>query len=379
MTKGSIIEYIYNSFKFEKKVENKKITPIWFVLQILAPLYLKSINLYFKELLELYNKYILSVNNYIKDNSYLISLFYYFNLNICKKLKVHIDYYEQMYLIFNSYRKQSDCYWVESEYDLFKKEISNMYSIIEEKCIESFNTELLNIWNEKIPDIFGHLYFYISEVIHRRMKDNNKEKFKEYFLKLFKSSIFANDYLNEYAKEVNLNDYQAIFIKTQPILEILSLSGLAFIYSELYNDYYYSDVCKKIWNDYLKVKFNGKEEMKEFLKFIINIFSINKNNYYKSNYYSETLHKKIFEEKLNELGLIKERNNIYSNEEIVFPHKSKIIKIIAHESRGFSFYNFEEIFIELYFACFIDSKDLLSGIRRNFYEDLVKEYNEKDD
>jgi hypothetical protein len=98
-----------------------------------------------------------------------------------------------------------------------------------------------------LPDYFGEGYARLAEESYSAMVNGKEELFKKLFPPFFLSGLTAHDRLREQLREHDQE--RALIYATEPLADLLELSGHAIIYSELDQKTFW-DTAKRLWDAY---------------------------------------------------------------------------------------------------------------------------------
>jgi hypothetical protein len=155
---------------------------------------------------------------------------------------------------------------------------------------------LIEKHSEEWPDFFGYAHRVAANECAITLNDGDEDLFATLFRPFFSSCLAAHDRL---VQEVGTapNPWSTIYI-SEPIVDLLYLSGLAKIYSELDSSQFW-DVVQQTWDSYIE---SAQAETVAFLTLMIHY---RKSVFMATPYHSSrTQWKQCLEDRLSNLGLL---------------------------------------------------------------------------
>ena len=338
-------------------VEGIRITPDWFFKQQLTAEYLIKISEKINAAINSFEVYLLGLaKHFNKENNPLLSSYTtHIGIEIISKIRYR---YEELKYTFTDIDKIEICKgefkWVKP--DLKKIEIQ--IKKYEQECIFLItkNIEKLSLlkWNDQFPDVFAQSYSILSDHINFCFFENDFTHFKVYFPAFLKSALKAFGNLNElfkhYTKPQN--------ISYQTLIDLMELSGYAYIYSVIYNNEEYWISTKEAWDkDFLPTKEN--------IELLVNYYE-----YYKSNLYSVGVNYTEKQQRENTLEEVARKLQLKSNN-VDDWLASQFIKDDYYPS----FYDVAELFIEIYLLTFIEAKSSIKLFKRELFKQWCRYIN----
>ena len=212
---------------------------------------------------------------------------------------------------------------------------------IQAKCLPALS---LLKKQKTLPDVFGQTYNTVCQETYYALAENKKDMFAVLFPPLFIGALMAFENLREDLKDREVE--VLISIASEPLLDILNMSGYAKIYSELYEEQAVWDVCSTVWDNYFKDRKDKKELLQKFIglqEFRKGQFKIFPRDYLRTNW--ET----TLRVKLEEMNIIDDRMGFspeYRRRNII-DHKSPFIRALCR-GRYFHHVSAPDIFILTY-------------------------------
>lgn len=261
------LEYIHKRLGMELSVEGKLISPLWYRQQLAALAYVRFIDSQLTMLAtELNITFAEEASTLIKEKCHLVaSQVVQEGLEACNKFLAHLPNLEDQCAELTKLQRVTDIPWTSLNWDQLKKNISatrERIVILFAQCA----TALAVIPHRKEwPDYFGQAYSVLADECFKALHGGNEALFKQIFPSFFQAGIAAYGRLKESLKN---QDVQTAFtFTTEPLVDILDLSGYALIYSELDGKQHW-DIVKRAWDDYLTT-FKNPMEITTFISSVI--------------------------------------------------------------------------------------------------------------
>jgi hypothetical protein len=104
--------------------------------------------------------------------------------------------------------------------------------------------------SDEIPDYLGQAVHLSAEACIDALRVGDIERFRPLFAAYFYGALLVTERVREAVQ--GQRPEQAVTWMTQPVLDAVDLSGYALIYSELHQNPALWDVCRDIWDAYLR-------------------------------------------------------------------------------------------------------------------------------
>jgi hypothetical protein len=119
--------------------------------------------------------------------------------------------------------------------------------------------------SEEIPDYLGQAMHMSAEACIEALRAGDAERFKSLFSAFFYGALVMTERVREAVADQRPE--QAVALMTQPLVDIVDLSGYALIYSELHQDPALWGDCRTIWDRYLGGE-NGEQALRSVAAWI---------------------------------------------------------------------------------------------------------------
>lgn len=258
------LESTASKYKTEKIVEGRTLSPEWYLITIISQQYLFELKIYFDFVKALHNNFFKkNIDRLIDKKQHLLAAHLIDRwIEFANKLATCGFFLQRLIDGCAKLRQVKDLPWIEIDFEIEKNAIESINKEAVDKLIY-----LLPILNQlqptsqEMPDYFGQAYTFGVEACYQACINNEQERFKMIFPPVFLGAIAAYESAR---KKVDgwLQESQIIF-STEPLEDLLCLSGYAKIYAELHENQELWKVCEDTWELYLSTI-----DAKQFLSFI---------------------------------------------------------------------------------------------------------------
>lgn len=364
------VNKIYDGVKAEIRLEKYRITPEWYINQVVA-------KHYYDELLQIYIKVNDSVNKYIpelakellnqnRDAGAMVVFAKYSEVKskvnmldvlIADKLDWLLGYHKEQSIVWND-KPEID---VEKNFDLIYKAMSSEWC----KCTSNF---VLNHWDiyEKYPDILGACATYLCDILIEAIVDNEIDTFASNYKNLLGILLLYQEYSRKELIGIKETFRQSavVAVYSNPIIEYCMISGYAYLWGEI--------SCDERWKELIledAKRILVKDDMaKKFCEILSSV------RYRMPAIYNrDVLHtgwKQRIESALKNSGnIIWKRNRFYE----VYNGKSKILKMVLNDKNYHNLLRCEayEIYAIVILNQFVDEENRYhsrDGWEEKYYE-----------
>ena len=250
-------------YRTEMLIEGRLLSPSWYLQTITTQEYLFKLKIYFEFVKSLHDNFFKrSVEQFIKDKEILCAAGLIERwIEFSHKLAQCGNDYHKLVMDCAEFKKILDLPWAEID---FEKEQALFNSCYKESIDKL--TQLLPYLSKEsdsvlaeIPDYFGQAYTFGVEACYQACVENDHKRLFDLFHSVFFGSIAAFERTRQQTD--GWTDESQLIISSEPIEDLLSLSGYAKLYSELHQNNTLWEVCEAVWNQYLKED-NAKDRLR---------------------------------------------------------------------------------------------------------------------
>jgi len=247
------LEATHKSYLTEVAIEGKRISPQWYIRTITTQQYLANLKKYYdfikflnKDVYEKKSKQLLDANKVVQTAHLTDRWVEFTNKLLSLGWRV-----QQLTDKCADQKKVQDLPWTsidpETEKELlqnYNQEAIDKLAILITPLATLPKTEL-----KDLPDYFGQAYTFGLEAAYLVAMENKADRLKKLFPSVFAGALRA--YQTTRQEVEGWAEQSKILFSSEPIEDILTLSGFIKIYSELYGNDELWNICKEIWDNYL--------------------------------------------------------------------------------------------------------------------------------
>lgn len=343
------LENLQEKIKFEYEAEGKYISPKWYRNQIAAFGMARFIKEAIEKLVVEYEKL------FTNQTESLVSEKRYLNatqiidrgLEACNKFMFHVERIHACYDRLSTFHFVKDIPWPSPDWDGLSKRVLTVKEALITNLAKSSVALAEMPFKKTWPDYFGQSFLVLAEECDNAMATGNEPLFNKIFPAYFNAALKAHDRLR-IEIGTGTNQETALVFITEPIEDLMHISGYALIYSELDGKKYW-DTAKKCWDLY----FNNHEKPKEviesinaFAKFRESVFAILPRATLRIGW-QRKLERRLHDDNI----FLDESYDPFSIRQRIRPkHASKIIQLIARGIMGMISHDGQDVFLAMYLA-----------------------------
>ncbi len=260
------LEYLQDRLRIEREIEGRTISPDWYKKQLVICRYFDLSKESVDILLDSLDKFFISESEvFIKNKLFLLAaLLSKRGLETCSKILANLPHLEKALSELDNTAlviKEIPCQKI--DWKAMRSRVDKAFNKLVEiqaKCLPALS--LLKKQKTR-PDVFGQTYNTVCQEAYYALAENKKDMFVALFPVLFVGALMAFENLKEDLKDREVE--VLIAIASEPLLDILNLSGYAKVYSELYEQKEIWDACTSVWDNYFKDRQDKKDLLKRFI------------------------------------------------------------------------------------------------------------------
>tara|TARA_R110000744_G_scaffold362356_2_gene470392 strand:+ start:3817 stop:6153 length:2337 start_codon:yes stop_codon:yes gene_type:complete len=239
-------EDLSRRIEFEKSAEGETSTPAWYVKQILASAYAEEIRDIILSITEnLETEFVQAAAELVGENRPVwAGVWLQRSIEACKKATDGINRLDEQYEQLYAYHI-TEAPWFPSG----SKEALNRIEASRIKVLRNLAAIVPRLCQAPVvgnlPDLVGQTRAWLAEELVSMMANRQEDGFEKLFAAYFGASITVYGHYAELAREPGQNDN--IRVAMSVYLDMMEISGLALIFSELDSTKFKSVVCN-IWD-----------------------------------------------------------------------------------------------------------------------------------
>ncbi|MBK9928031.1 MAG: hypothetical protein IPP66_22400 [Anaerolineales bacterium] len=369
------LEDIHNGLNFEISVEGQVVSPSWYITELV----LQEYSFYLKEVS---NKILLDgvdfvekiIKSYEDGKRFVeVSIVASSALELEAKSRHLLSVVKGVDEKLSKERSIENLPWAEWNWEEYREKLTSF----RERMVVAQVSHLggLFTWKEPsdFPDYFGKGVVLAGEECLKSLRANNAEYFATLFPKYFGGILLTFEKIR--VNNQNLRPEQFLLLLTEPIMDLLDVSGYSLIYSEYHQNEELWKPCKVAWDDLVKKQ--GREYLERLAMLIQNkkfSFGATNRDFSRSQWEIEfnasmrllpRKHEKI-ERGVVPIGLS------------IIDHPSELIREIGGtHDRYSSVYDSDEVFIDIFLSTLPEASGLDFGIRHKITESISRKKKRK--
>jgi len=343
------LEDLQERMRFEYEAEGKYVTPRWYRNQIAArgmvnfiKEAVESLVVEYEELFTNQTKSLIAEKRYLSGAQIIDR-----GLEACNKFIFHVGKIQACYDRLSTLHRVKDIPWPGPDWD----DLSKRVLAVREELIINLAKASVTLaempFRKTLPDYFGQSFLVLAEECNNAMAMGNDKLFGKIFPAYFVAALKAHDRLRTEIGTATNQQAALVFI-TEPIEDLLHISGYALIYSELDGKKYW-DTARRCWDSYFDNHNEPKgviESISEFARFRESVFAIPPRATLRIGW-QRKLEKRLHDENV----FLDVSYDPFPTRQRVRPaHSSKIIQCIARGTLGMISHDGQDVFLAMYLA-----------------------------
>ena len=371
------LEWLYPRLNFEKSVERKIVSPIWYLQELItqanAENFAAAINCFHAEAQKLYEHW--SNHATLSKHPWLAAVFMSRESEYWNKVDIYMHNLNQLWLEFNAEHRLEGLPWPQVDFDVLKeKKVARKRKLLKLMSGENILLSLISR-PESHPDFAGQFLHTVGEALFTAMYVNDCGTVQA----LFKSYLHGChlQFEQQRPKGENLDRKMEIDIKiaVAPLLDMMDISGYVFLFSEYHNQSKMKEIVVKEWDNYLdKAPIPRLKLLALSNSFTESALELPHRSILRTEWRQAAAQRL---KNLERRNVFHEKDSPFTRAEAIVVHKSPLVRIFARESYG-PHYDGIDIFLAKYVRKRKDGKKLNFGFRRERnLEDILKIEDEK--
>ena len=359
------LEWIYPRLNFEIQIEGHQTTPHWYIGELINKTNAEnaeiSINALFLKVNTLYSTWLEKANN--NKLHWISSSILSREAEYRHKLDHYIHQIKGYWDNLGDSRKIADLNWPTVDFSsLNETQIKRWTDVIRLMSVES-NLLALQSRPKDYPDFAGQFLHTVGEAIISAFYSNNRERIDVFFKPFLVGSLLQFNNLRPKEKLSDWRDELDWKISAAPLLDLMDLSGYAFLYSEYYGEPELSRPVTSAWDGYLESQ--ETERPGAIVEFLAGAVALTESGF-------EMPHRSILRTQWEQTAFTRlqnlptrddSRRELSWAADAIVLHESALVRLFARGSYG-SLYDGIDIFLAKYLAQRAASLDVDFGSRR---------------
>ena len=357
------LEFIRERIGLEIVAEGLTISPVWYIAHILIQPIALALEQQVRRLGEIGQKHYLRVaRQFITDGKYLdAATFLARSLEYHNKSLVHLPSARKLAESLERAKSLVELQWPSWDWEGVEKallESQKELFISLGQCIPGLSKTTPSL---ELPDYLGAAVHNSGEQCYEALKGNDAQLFKQLFPYYLEGILSIYTRLSERTRDWQQDSI--LVAVSEPLLDLVELSGYAKLYSELHEEPALWVACKEVWEKYLKgvdparvVPYLGA-----LISYNQHLFAITPRSTLRTSWGIK------FEQCLRSLPRRPLRDEwagsgIAWQDRTVVQHPSRLIQLMAGTSEEYmAFYDGTDVFVEFFLTSLPEGKDVDFG------------------
>lgn len=252
------LELLQKGLLFERDVEGKQRSPAWYVQEIAAVSYIRYLREALSEIMtEIEMCFVKQFETIFDKHPARMATLIEIGLEACDKCRYHFGKIQNWHDgMVKAFHREPEIIWPEINWANLYNRVAECHKLILNKYAKLAPTLAELPVTDDWPDYFGHAYTVLIQACYDAMASGDEPLFAQLYLSVFKLSLVTPSRLHPLL--VGQTDRVNMLYSTESIVELMCLSGIAMIYSEL-DDKKFWAIAKKVWDSFLEKHANPKD------------------------------------------------------------------------------------------------------------------------
>ena len=370
------LEFIQTRLVFERKAEGHIVSPAWYITLLISQSLVFSVENQLGLIFSLIKGHYIQIAKLLiqKEQFILASQIISRGLEFINKIWFHFGNIQETTNSLSKYKFVKTLPWPTINWETDKTELiaqNDELLFLLSQCIPHFPKKK---FSENFPDYFGLAIHTSGEALFTALESNNHVLFEKLFRNYFFGILEIHDRILD--RDPLWTPMDQLTALSEPFLDLIELSGYAYIYSEYHQNPVFWRICKDLWDHFLG-SIDTERILNQFATeiyhskhlFVITPRSLNRTNW--EIRLNRSLEKFPRKPKL-----------VYSFHALhILEHPSRLIRILGGtDDFALNYYHASDVFISLYLKTLSTSTGLDFGDRSDLPDALKRwEQNEQED
>jgi hypothetical protein len=193
-------------------------------------------------------------------------------LEICWKLERHIADWQQIATSVRPVPVRVDVVRPEWDWESTQQRVVALRRDLLQRLTSIVSMQGFDHRDPSLPDYLGGAVHWMGESCMEALLANDKQLFSDLFPTYFVGLLFVTNSIQEQTK--SWQPTLAITALAEPLIDLMELSGYAYVFSELHGNPKLWEVCKERWDKYL-----GDASGPDYLKRVAGMHAYHRNQF----------------------------------------------------------------------------------------------------
>jgi len=243
------IERIQQALCFEASVIGAPISPVWFQKEILARALVSVIDLNASSLVgEFETVFEAAAETQLLEKRHAaVAMLAQKGLEGCDKLHHAYHLLSQLYQELQPLDLSKEFKWAVINWSALHLRIEHLRKSLIVILAKAIDQLALVEASDHLPDFFGHAYSFLADECFNAALAGDGDLFRQLFPRFFAATIAATRRL----QEKFIGDQMRAAFVVEPIADVITISGYAYVFGALHGNNALADVTKRCWDTYL--------------------------------------------------------------------------------------------------------------------------------
>lgn len=272
---NSACDSLYCKLTAEKRIEEKRITPDWFIKQTVAQKiyeYLGELSTSVERIINIY----LKTGQFLheKDQTYIAAVYLAHSFEIISNCEEILLLINDKLPALEALHLEKSYVWEQVSTQKTQKELSELSKIAPNLLTKNCSGFAIHNWEnrESKPDLLGLCYNHLCEHLIRSIETNDYEKFEGIYSDFFSFVLLYQEYVRSNVVKTKEQYLQGtvFYAATDPYIEYSMISGLAVLWGEFIRDSRWVNLIKTVLSEFNEASTDGKQNTLEYIVQVLN-------------------------------------------------------------------------------------------------------------
>jgi hypothetical protein len=261
------LEYLQKGLTLEQNVEGRLVSPVWYRQQISALGLARFLAETVTRLVDtLESTYPVQTDSLLAEKHTLLAVqLIQTGLEACQKYRKHFEGAKVYMEDLTSLRRVADIPWTEIDWDTLNTRIRTVQKRLVISLGKALPTLATLPSSEQMQDYFGLAYSVLAQEAYAAMATGDETLFQQIISPVFGACLLAPGRVFELLQDIDAT--MRFIYSTEPIEDLLELSGYAIIFSELNGKSFWSTM-KTLWNTYFAQQAVPQDEVDRIMNIL---------------------------------------------------------------------------------------------------------------
>ncbi len=262
------LEWLRPRLEFEARIEGQVVSPLWYIRELVIQKEVENLRTamicFYDEVFTLYESWIKTATS--SQHPWLAAVMISRESEYWHKIDYHTNTMNQLWTDLNSDRQVEGLQWPSLDTNDLKRKKEGRETELLKLMSNGDLLHSLMSRSESYPDFAGQFLHTTGEALLLAVCENKGDGIEEIFRNYFYGILLEYDRLRPKDKELNSASEWAMNIAAAPLLDLMDISGYAYLFSEYHNAPQLKEPIISVWDKYL-----NEGEAKQRMQFLVTI------------------------------------------------------------------------------------------------------------